>query len=528
MRVGNICAGHCWSSATFPGVLEDPSTHVYISKTNSKPTGEKDGHLQMHVQGHVGWNISSKPEERASSQGGAEPPSIDSLISIVHQLRKKRDPIQSGRFYLRICEHGLDTDEDLGNYLVPMLVACGSVFTSQQVFEKLAHQGEHAWTSLLQGYIEIGEPHLALQSFQRMLASKVHPSTHTFVALVKACESLRDMEKGRELHAEVVDRGYETDPFVNNSLLCMYAKCGSVLDAQNVFDQLQVRDTVAWTTLMSAYVDCDLSEEALNCLEQIQAEGVLPDAIMYVCSLKACGTLGALDRGQKIHEEIIEEGLETLSSVGNTLVDMYAKCGLLEEAKELFDELPRRDVVSWTALITGFAENGLGQNAVKLLEQMQSEGMIPDGVMYVCGLKACCSIGSVQKGFELHREIVQEGFENERSVGNTLIDMYAKFGLLAEARAVFDQLPLRDVVSWTALIAGYAEQGLREEVQNCLRQMQLEGCSPNVPTYVCSLKACSHSEALSWGREMHAKFAKEGFETDTLMGGALVDMYAKC
>ncbi|KAH7289064.1 hypothetical protein KP509_31G055900 [Ceratopteris richardii] len=408
-----------------------------------------------------------------------------------------------------------------------MLITCGDVYTAQQVFEKLTSQAEHAWTSILHGYVECGEPHLALKAFQHMKAGRVRPSTHTFVVLIKACEDLRDLERGRELHAVVVCCGYETDPFVNNSLLCMYAKCESIADVENVFDHVPVQDIVAWTALMTAYIECDLNEEALDCLAEIHSEGVRPDAVMFVCSLKACASLKAIDKGQMIHKEIIEEGLERLPPVGNTLIDMYAKSGLFEEAQQLFNELPCRDVITWTTLIAGYAENGQDERAVRLLEQMQCENIVLDEHIYVTGLKACCSSRSIHKGFEMHIEIAVEGFETYKNIANTLIDMYSKLGLLEEAQGVFDELDSPDVVSWTALIAGYAEHGFHVEVQRCLNQMQKEGCYPNVPTFICSLKACSLQGSLDWGHKMHTRFVKEGFENDALISCALVDMYAK-
>ncbi|KAH7292861.1 hypothetical protein KP509_28G001700 [Ceratopteris richardii] len=223
----------------------------------------------------------------------------------------------------------------------------------------------------------------------------------------------------------------------------------------------------------------------------MQHEGYSPDAVTFACILKACGSIGATHKGKDVHKRILRRGLLAKDNVlGTALVDMYAKCGSLVDAQEAFDQLPKRDVVSWTALITGYCKHGLGDEALNCFEKMQREGHSPNAMTFACILKACGRTGATEKGREVHVQIVREGLlGKDRVLGSVLVDMYAKCGALAEARAVFEKLPVRDVVSWTGLIEGYCQQGFGEEAISCFKCMEREGLPPDPVVFVSLLKA---------------------------------------
>ena len=158
---------------------------------------------------------------------------------------------------------------------------------------------------------------------------------------------------------------------------------------------------------------------------------------------------------------------------------------MLAEAQSVFDEVVTRDVVTWTALISGYSEQGLGEQALCYYEQMLSEKLAPDKVIIMCALKACTSIRDFERGKEIYRNMVSKSIKFDHCVLNTLVDLYATCGCLAEARQLFDELPKRDVVSWNALVTGYSLHGYGNNVLDCLEKMQLEGLSPNAITFIC-------------------------------------------
>ncbi|KAJ7540610.1 hypothetical protein O6H91_10G022900 [Diphasiastrum complanatum] len=313
-----------------------------------------------------------------------------------------------------------------------------------------------------------------------------------------------------------------------NTLVDMYSKCGCTEDARKLFNNMSERDVVSWNAMIAGYAQNGLGKEALALYEQMKQEGVQPDNVTFVLLLKACASLGALEQGKQLHSDIIKRGFQSNVIVGSTLVDMYAKCGCTEDSRELFNNMRERDVVSWTAMIAAYAQSGLGKEALALYEQMKQEGVQPNNVTFVLLLKACASLGALEQGKQLQSDIIKKGFHSNVIVGCTLVDMYAKCGCIEDARELFNNMSERDVVSWNALIAGYAQNGFGKEALALYEQMKQEGMQPDNVTFVVLLKACASLAALETGKQLHSDIIKRGFQLNVIVGSTLVDMYAKC
>eukprot|EP00250_Pteridium_aquilinum_P004924 c15100_g1_i1 orf=57-797(+) len=216
----------------------------------------------------------------------AELPSPDTLLSLLQNCRKSKALRHAQRVHLHICENGFESLPSLGNHLVPMFVECGSLQDAQHVFNKLPHRNEYSWTSLIQGFVECGDLQDALNMFEPMQARNVLPSTHTFVALLKACSQLKSLNKGLEVYNDILLYGLETHTFVCNTLVDMFANCGAFAEAMYIFERLTDRDIVSWTALIALYAEQMLADEAFHSFELMLAEGVSPNAYTFVCSLK--------------------------------------------------------------------------------------------------------------------------------------------------------------------------------------------------------------------------------------------------
>ena len=379
---------------------------------------------------------------------------------------------------------------------------------------------------------ESGRIEDAVSFFELVHKGGLNLTPKNYAFLLQECAKLKALDEGKKIHALLCTSDMKVDVFLMNNLLSMYTKCGCLREARVIFDAMATsRDVVTWTTLITGYAEQMDGNEALRCFEQMQHEGVFADALTFASCLKACGSVGAFEKGKEIHAEVVREGLlEKDILVGTTLVDMYAKCGTLAKAQEVFDHLRRRNVVSWSALIAGYVQHGHNEEALNCVRWMQREALSPNAVTFVSILKACGSIGAAGKGKEVHAEILREGLLDKNIlVGNALVDMYAKCNMPLRAHDVFDSLPAHNVVSWTSLIAGYAQHEHGHEATNCFEQMQNEGFLPNAVTFVCILKACGSIGAGSRGKEIHSMLARnEILKDNVLVGNALVDMYAKC
>eukprot|EP00250_Pteridium_aquilinum_P018857 c24218_g22_i1 orf=333-1709(+) len=413
--------GRLWFTFIHNASMEEVVGHNCNLEPSPCFKAEQDASKQ-EVKLNNSWETLTLKEAVALLEKSAEP-SIERITLISQKCRKEKNLSFAMQFLVYIHNFGLEDHKVVGNYVVPMLVECGSIPYALSIFHKLVYQNEFTWTSLIQGYIDCGESQHALELFQRMQGGCVHPSIYTLQSLVKACARLKCIETGREMHMNIVKEEYETDLIVANTLVDLYAKCGFYVEAWSVLRELPVRDAISWNALIAGYVEHGLGEEALDCLAQMKLDGVSPDEVTFICSLKGCGYIGAIDKCQELHAEIAREGFERYPFVGNSLVDLYGKGGLLTEAWEVFVELPNPDVVSWNALITGYAEHGFDEEAVLCLEQMRSMGVCPDDVTYVCSLKACGGQGVIGRGKEVHAQLVKEGYEGFLCIGNTLVDM---------------------------------------------------------------------------------------------------------
>eukprot|EP00250_Pteridium_aquilinum_P019032 c24264_g2_i1 orf=938-2350(+) len=458
----------------------------------------------------------------------AELPELEVLFSILQKVRKSLNLHVAHHVHTLICNLGLEVHKDLGNYLIPTFVDCGSLSHAQQVFSRLLHRNEHSWTALLKGYSESHSSQHVFDLYQQMQADGVHPSKFTFVPLLTACARLECLGRGMKLHEDIIRKGFEEDMFLAYALVSIYARCGSLMEAEILFHSLPSRDVILWTAIIDGYVDQGLSEKALDYLEQMQLEEVVPDTISYVCGVKACCSSVAIDKGQKIHTDIVKKGMDTDVLVANTLANMYSKCGSLEDAKDVFDKLQDRDVVTWTALVVGYAEHGLSEKALNCLEQMKAEGIHSDAVVLTSGMKACGSLGALKSGQKLHAEIVKQGLEIFSFIGSTLADMYGNCGHFVEAQDVFYALPTPDAVAWNVLISRYADLGFGEKALDFFEEMQKSAVSQDPVTYSSSLKACGDCQDLQRGQQIHAQITRTGFGSDAIVGNTLVYMYAKC
>lgn len=427
-----------------------------------------------------------------------------------------------------IVGSGFESDMFFGSGLIRMFSMFDSLAEANQVFCKLPTSNVFSWSAIISAHANLGVEEEAVNLYHLMQKSHVEPDGYIFVAVLKSCASMAALDQGRQIHFRTVETGLESDIFVGNTLIDMYAKSGHIEDAQVLFYRLPKRDVVTWSALIAGYALHGQGQEALEIYQQMQQEGLEPDIVTFVHLLKACSNVPALEHGKLIHAHLMESGLKLDLCLGSTLVDMYAKCGNLEDACLVFDRLPMRNLVTWSALISGYAHQGYGQEALQLFQQMQEEGLMADKVMFVSLLQACSSIAALEQGKQIHAHIIQSGFEVDLFVGNILVDMYAKCRSLEDAQMMFCRMPKQDVITWSALIHGCAHDGQGQVALQLFQKMQHMGLEPNGVTYICVLKACSIIAAFQQGKQIHSQIIECGFESQLFIGSTLIDMFVKC
>ncbi|KAH9551846.1 hypothetical protein CY35_09G034700 [Sphagnum magellanicum] len=452
------------------------------------------------------------------------------VLSVCANLRA----LKEGRYiHAEIVQSDCESDVYVGSSLVDMYAKCGSIEGAWRVFNIMPTHDVVAWSAMILGHVKCGQGQKALELFDQMQQDGVEPDSVTFIGVVNACASVGVLDEGKRVHEQIIQSGCDADIYLCNSLVDMYAKCGSIEgaskvfnsiltryvkcgqglkalefigaleegrlihkqiiqsgcdshlfcgsieDASRVFYRMPTRNVVSWNAMIVRYVKCDQGQRALELYQQLQREGVVPDSVTFVGVLNACAS-------------IIQSGCELDVFVGNSLVDLYAKCGSIEDAWKVFNRMPMPDVVAFNAMILGC--------------QMLCQGVEPDAIAFVGALNACANVGALGDGRHVHKQIIESGFEDNVFCGS-----------IEDAWSVFNSMPLRDAVAWSAMILGHAKCGQGQKALQLFEQMQQEGVEPDYVTFMGVLNACASLGALEQGRRSHV-----------YVGNSLVDMYVKC
>jgi len=331
----------------------------------------------------------------------------------------------------------------------------------------------------------------------------LEPDRTIYNKLLKRCTMLGKLKQGKLVHTHLMNSKFRNDLVIKNSILFMYAKCGSLEIARQVFDEMRVRDVVTWTSMITGYSQDGCASSATSALVlflEMVRDGLKPNEFALSSLVKCCGFLGSCVDGKQIHGCCWKYGFQENVFVGSSLVDMYARCGELREARLVFDKLESKNEVSWNALISGYARKGEGEEALGLFVKMQREGFGATEFTYSALLCSSSTTGSLEQGKWLHAHMMKSGKKLVGYMGNTLLHMYAKSGNICDAKKVFDRLVKVDVVSCNSMLIGYAQHGFGKEAVELFEEMMLwVEIEPNDITFLSVLTACSHAGLLDEG-----------------------------
>lgn len=370
--------------------------------------------------------------------------------------------------------------------------------------QDIAHLGSFPFNSLIDGYVCGVFPQMAVSVYRALVRDGFVPDLFTFPVVLKACSNFSGSREGRQVHGVVVKLGLLSDLYVQNSLIRCYGVCGDFSSAGKVFDEMLVRDVVSWNSLISGFMKAGYFDEAIFLFLRMDLE---PSIATLVSVLAACARKGDLCMGRRIHG-MIERRFKLDLVLGNAMLDMYVKNGCLFEAKKIFDELPKRDVVSWTIMITGLVQSNHPKESLELFSMMRSFGISPDGIILTSVLSACASLGTLDFGRWVHEYIDQRGIKWDTHIGTAIVDMYAKCGCIEMALQIFNNMPQRNTFTWNALLCGLAMHGLVHKALNLFGVMLVSGVKPNEVTFLAILTACCHSGLIDEGRKYFSNMSE--------------------
>ncbi|CAI9093463.1 OLC1v1028965C1 [Oldenlandia corymbosa var. corymbosa] len=281
-----------------------------------------------------------------------------------------------------------------------------------------------------------------------------------FADLLRKCSKSLLFYKGKEVHGAVVRKGYGLDLMIGNDIIDFYRKCGRLSLAHAVFDRMLERNIVSWTSLMCGYLQDGDAGKSLMLFREMVFSGVRPNEYTYSTNLKASGVLAAAFEGMQIHSLCCKWGYEWYPVVGNSVIDMYFKCGRVSDAESMFHAMPGRSLITWNVMIAGYALDIDGKKSLLLFKELREHGETPDEYTFTSTLKACSAAGAISEGTQIHALLTASGFPflSQKILSAALIDLYVKCGFLIEAHKLFNEAEEKSAISWSALILGYAQE----------------------------------------------------------------------
>ncbi|PON76839.1 DYW domain containing protein [Parasponia andersonii] len=434
------------------------------------------------------------------------------------------DQVAGKQVHCQSIKSGFVENVSVGTSLVDMYMKTEDVGDGRRVFDEMGSKNVVSWTALLTGYAQNGLNELTLDLFCQMYVNEVKSNPFTLATVIGAVANRGVVEEGCQIHTVVIKSGYESHAIVCNSLI-MYSKSGLIRDARAVFDSMLQRGAVTWNCIIAGYVTNGLDLDAFRMFHWMRLAGEKFTQPVFASLIKSCANLKELSYARQLHCQVLKSGMGFYHNIGTALMVAYSKCTEVDDAFKIFSAMKGiQNVVTWTAVISGYLQNGIMEQAVHLFCQMSRKGVRPNHFTYSTILTA----QPYMSIFQIHAQVIKTSYEKLPTVGTALLDAYVKTGHAKEAAIIFELIDEKDIVAWSAMLAGYAQMGETEGAVNIFLQLAREGIRPNEFTFSSVIHACAGPTASAeQGKQFHALSIKTRLNNALCVSSALVTMYAK-
>ncbi|XP_048236130.1 putative pentatricopeptide repeat-containing protein At3g13770, mitochondrial [Ricinus communis] len=345
------------------------------------------------------------------------------------------------------------------------------------LFDEMPQKNPVSWSIMIGGFVKVGEFMQCYKTFKELIRNGVQPDNYTLPFVIKACRDTVALDMGRLIHCVVLKYGLHLDHFVCAALVDMYAKCKVIEDAKLLFDVMPSKDLVTWTVMIGGYAECGNAKESLVLFDHLREEGFVPDKIAMVSIVNACAKLGAMNKARFVHEYVNRNRFSLDVILGTAMIDMYAKCGDVDSAREIFDNMHHKNVISWSAMIAAYGYHGQGKKALELFPMMLSSGILPNNITFVSLLYACSHAGLVEDGLTLF-SLMWESFGVRPDIKHhtCMVDLLGRAGQLTEAFRFIENMTVeKDEGLWSSLLGAcriHKRIDLAEKAAKSLLELQ--------------------------------------------------------
>ncbi|XP_075478212.1 pentatricopeptide repeat-containing protein At1g03540-like [Primulina tabacum] len=445
--------------------------------------------------------------------------------TILHSSFKSFNFSLGLQLHCHIIKSGLQTDRYVGNILLALYFKLGSDFNdARKLFDGLCSKDVVSWSSMISGYIRAGKPRDSIKLYLDMLDYGIGPNAFTLSAVVKACAELGELKLGKCLHGLVIKCELEFNSVIVGALIDMYGRSFEPGDCHKLFDGMLEPDSICCTSVISAFTRSDLYREALGMFYLMSRKyGFLPDWFTFGSALTALGNLERLKQGKEVHAQVITGGFSWNVFVDSSLVDMYAKCGSMEDSQQVFDRMDSKNSISWCALLGGHCRKVNFERVIDLFRNMEMD-------LYSFGtvLRACSGLAAEKLGKEVHGQYLKRGGWRDVVVESALVDLYAKCGCVDFAHRIFLDMSVKNLITWNSMISGFAQNGRGGEAVRLFNQMIKERIKPDYISFIGVIFACSHSGLVDEGRKNFISMPNYGINAGIEHYSCMVDLLGRC
>ncbi|KAH6799520.1 hypothetical protein C2S51_036004 [Perilla frutescens var. frutescens] len=457
-------------------------------------------------------------------------PDAVTLMGLIHLVSGMKDLMLLSGVHCLGMKCGLKEDVLVANTLIAGYAKCAHLLSSEKVFCGIASDclSVVSWNAMIAGFSYFEEWAKAIEVYRQMLRGGYRPDASTILNLLSSFAQQPDsLLCGMLVHAHGVKVGCDADITVLNTLVCMYSKCGNIDSARYIFDCMIVRSCVTWTVMIGGYSEKGDLDEALSLFHKMEAAGEKPDSVTLVHLIAACGKVGGLEVGRWIDDYTTAEGMKEDLRVCNALVDMYAKCGSMECAQDVFRAMSEKNIVSWTTLLSGFALNGKSQEALDHFDGMLELGIKPNHVTFVAVLQACTHAGLLEKGWEIF-DMMRSKYQLNHGVDHyaCMADLLGRRGKLKEALDFIREMPITpDAGIWGALLSAcknHHNVEIGEYAGHHLFRLEPQAAAPYVEM------ANIYAHAKEWNGVAAMRMEMKAKQVAKSPGQSLVQIDGKC
>uniref|UniRef100_A0A803QEJ1 Pentatricopeptide repeat-containing protein n=1 Tax=Cannabis sativa TaxID=3483 RepID=A0A803QEJ1_CANSA len=381
-------------------------------------------------------------------------------VTLINLLRSSVDlkSVRVGKsVHCLVLVSNLGIDLSVNTALLSMYAKLGALKYAKLLFDKMPEKDCVVWNIMISANSRNGCPNEAIKLLRGMGRSGIRADLFTALPVISSITRLKSIDWGKQMHAYVIRNGLDYQVSVHNSLIDMYCECDKLNSARKIFELLENKTLVSWSTMIKGCVTHDQSVDALSHFSNMKSNGFKPDFITIINILPACVNIGALENVKYFHGYSMKSGLSSLSSLNTALLVSYAKCGCIEMAQKVFDEekINNKDVITWNSMISAYAKHGDWQQCFELYRKMKQSNMKPDQVTFLGLLTACVNSGLVKEGKRVFKEMMELfGCQPNQEHYACMVDLLGRAGHVNEAKELVKSMPFEpDARVWGPLLS---------------------------------------------------------------------------